>query len=120
MVRMMVRLALAPAMPRAALADGRNSLFGGWLVERITSIALDWPAVGFCRIDVQPDSVALILTARAGAPPVAVGAAVARAIRTEVQTAALACCGLADGAALWRAETVIVVEHEPGRHADAA
>ena len=117
MVRVMVRLALAPGVPRPALADGSNSLFGAWLVERIASIALDWPAVGFCRIDVQPTGVDLVLTARAGAPPVAVGAAIAHAIRTEVQAAALACCGLEDGAPLWGAETMILEERDPARHA---
>ena len=119
MSRVVVQLALAAGMPRPL--NGRcPSLFGVWLRERIASIAIDWPAVAFHRIELLADGVRLLLLARAATPPDVVGLAIARAVRLEVQSAALACCGLQRGT-IWDDATVVIVEevsngavsHEP-------
>jgi len=105
MSRIVVQLALAAGMPRPL--NGRcPSLFGVWLRERIASIAIDWPAVGFHRIELMADGVRLALQAPAATPPEAVGLAVARAVRVEVESAALACCGLPSGI-IWDNATVV-------------
>jgi hypothetical protein len=111
MSRIVVQLALAAGMPRPL--NGRcPSLFGGWLRERVASMAIDWPAVGFHRIELVADGVRLALQARDATPPEAVGLAVARAVREEVESAALACCGLRSGEALWRGHTVVIVDRQ--------
>jgi hypothetical protein len=109
MSRVVVQLALAGGMPRP-LNGHCPSLFGVWLRERIASIAIDWPAVGFHRIELLADGVRLVLLPRAATPSEAVGLAIARAVRLEVEAAALACCGLESGAALWQGHTVVIVE----------
>lgn len=120
MERVLVQLELAAGMPRPL--HGRcPSLFGVWLRERIVSISLDWPAVGFHRIELLPDGVRLLLfTPRIGVPPDVTGLAVARAIRGEVQSAALAYCGLREGDAVWRETTVRMVEGDPTGNVAAA
>ena len=111
MSRVVVQLALASGIPRPLI--GRcPSLFGVWLRERIASIAIDWPAVGFHRIELLTDGVRLVLLPRATMPSEAVGLAIARAVREEVQAAALACCGLRDGV-VWGSHTVVIVEENP-------
>ena len=112
MSRVVIQLGLASGMP-GPLNGGCASLFGVWLRERIASIVIDWPAVGFQRIEVLPDGVRLTLIPRADMPPEAVGVAIARTIRTEVHAAALACCGLKRGA-VWSEETLVIVDDKRG------
>ena len=66
------------------------------------------------------DGIRILLLPQAAAPPVAVGLAIARAIRTEVQAAALACSGLPDGEAVWQGHTVLIVEGATVGNAAAA
>ena len=112
MVRVLVQLELAAGMPRPLNGRGRASLFGIWLRERVVSIALDWPAIGFHHIDLLPDGVRLVLVPPAAMLSEAVGLAIARAVRTEVESAALACCGLRDGV-VWSSHIVVIVEENP-------
>ena len=108
MSRIVVQLGLAGGMPRPLI--GRcPSLFGVWLRERIASIAIDWPAVGFHGIELLPDGVRLVLLARGATPSEVVGLAIARAVRVEVESAALAWCGLQRGT-IWDDATVVIVE----------
>ena len=119
MVRVLVQLELAAGMPRPLNGRGRASLFGIWLRERVVSIALDWPAIGFHHIDLLPDGVRLVLVPPAAMLSEAVGLAIARAVRTEVESAALACCGLRDGV-VWQSSTVVVVGRETIANGDGA
>jgi hypothetical protein len=111
MPRIVVQLALAAGMPRP-LNSRCPSLFGGWLRERIASIAIDWPAVGFHRIELLPDGVRLVLLPQAGTPLEAVGLAIARAVRVEVESAALSSCGLQHGV-MWDDHIIVIVVENP-------
>src|SRR5690242_20061595 len=106
---LLVELRLASGMPRPLFGE-TASLFGIWLLERIASLAIDWPAVGFHRIVLLPDGVRLTLVPRFPVPAAVVGFAIGRAVRAEVEAAALKCCGLEDGGPVWSGETVVIVE----------
>lgn len=115
MPRVVVQLDLASSVAQLRLGTGSVSLFGAWIAERIASLAIDWPGVAFHRIDLTARGVQLTLIPRVGMSPVAVGLAIARAIRTETQAAALSCCGLKAGRNLWDSQTVVIVQSsDPG------
>lgn len=68
--------------------NGRLAPFGAWLRERVASLVLDWPAVGFHRIDITPSGLELLVVAGNHADPRAQFLAVLRAVERATERGA--------------------------------
>ncbi len=62
--------------------------FGRWILERVASATLDWPAVAFHRVELTPTALELVLIAGRHAPARVQFEAVARAMARELEVAA--------------------------------
>jgi hypothetical protein len=77
-----VRVIAAPGAPSMGCQD-RLSDLGCLLRERVASMALDWPALGFLRIEPERHTLRIVLAVPRCVPAMVAAAAVARAIRRE-------------------------------------
>lgn len=89
--RALLRLTLAPGSPRAVVRRGDALVvtsFGRWLLERVASVILDWPAVAFHRVELTTAGLELVLIPGCHAPARAQSEAVATALARELDLAA--------------------------------
>lgn len=87
----MLRFTLVPESPGAVVRRGETCVatpFGRWLLERIASAMLDWPAVAFHRVELTSAGLELVLIAGDHAPAAAQFEAVATALARELDIAA--------------------------------
>lgn len=87
MARALLRLTAAAGTP-PLVENGRLAPFGAWVRERVASLVLDWPAVGFHRIDVTARGLELLLVAGQHAEPRAQFLAVLRAVERATERSA--------------------------------
>lgn len=87
MARALLRLTAAAGTP-PLLENGRLAPFGAWVRERVASLVLDWPAVGFHRIEITTMGLEVILVAGHHADARAQFLAVLRAVERATERGA--------------------------------
>lgn len=88
--RGLVRFTLSTASPPLLVRGGASWLatpFGRWMLERVASAMLDWPAVAFHRVELTASGLELVLIAGEHAPARAQFEAVATAFSRELDLA---------------------------------
>ncbi len=107
--RGLVRFTLTDGAPTLTCRRGETTVaepFGRWMLERVASATLDWPAVAFHRVEVTPRTLEVLLIAGDHAPAGIQFEAVAHALARELDVATRRRWPLSG--ALWAAIEVVV------------
>jgi hypothetical protein len=118
-VRGLIRLTLMAGSPPLLVRSGDECIatpFGRWMLERVASAMLDWPAVAFHRVEVTEAGLEVLLVTGKHAPAQVACEAVSQALSRELDVAARR--GRWVGAPLWSGVDVVV--EEPARSSRSA
>lgn len=88
MARALLRLTAAAGHPPLR-HEGRLAPFGCWLREQVASLVLEWPAVGFHRVEITSHGLELLLVSGSHAEPRAQFLAVLRAVERQTERGAI-------------------------------